>query len=58
MPKVTIELTIVEREQCERCKKNAASEPHSCPYLRDIEDDQTTMCTCCEECSGACADDV
>ena len=39
---------------CENCKKNPATEPHTCPYAEDINDDHTTLCTCCEECEHEC----
>ena len=42
---------------CE-CGKNPATEPHTCPYKEEIEDDHTTLCTCCKECEDQCADDV
>lgn len=44
--------------KCENCKKNPATEPHTCPYAEDINDDHTTLCTCCRECENNCCDDI
>lgn len=33
-------------------------EPHICPYKNDIHDDDTTLCTCCENCRDECAGDI
>lgn len=41
----------------ERCT-NLAQEPHTCPYLSDIEDDDETLCVCCERCENECYDDI
>lgn len=32
-------------------------EPHTCPYAEEINND-TSLCTCCEECAQRCADDI
>ena len=44
--------------KCEKCDKNPASEPHPCPYAEEIDDDHTTLCTCCDECTEECAMDI
>jgi len=41
----------------ERCV-NAPTEPHSCPFSEEINDDSTTLCTCCADCMQECADDI
>ena len=38
--------------------KNPPSEPHSCPFAEEIDDDFEDNCTCCEECTDKCADDI
>lgn len=51
-------------EVCHRCarygreKPNLATEPHTCPYKCEINDDSTTLCKCCAECESECADDI
>lgn len=46
------------KDKCERCGVNDATEPHSCPYKADINDDPDTLCTCCSECANECAMDI
>lgn len=38
--------------------KNAPVEEHTCPYAEDINGDHETLCTCCEDCTRECADDI
>jgi len=52
-----------EREEmtkklCNICEENPAAEPHPCPYKKEINDDETTLCNCCEECKRECIDDI
>ena len=35
-----------------------ATDPHTCPYKEDINDDHETLCTCCENCQNGCAMDI
>lgn len=44
--------------QCLRCQMSNALLPHVCPYKLDIHDDDETLCTCCEDCTRECADDI
>lgn len=44
--------------KCHRCKKNPATEEHTCPYATDILDDHGTLCDCCDDCCQECADDI
>lgn len=42
-----------------RCGVNMATEPHSCPYVVEIDDNfEPEYCTCCDECTQECARDV
>ena len=48
-------------EKCEGgfCEgRNEATEPHTCPYAEDINDDSVTLCNCCEFCTDSCADEI
>lgn len=43
----------------ERCKNNNGTEQlHSCPYSRDINDDDSECCNCCSECEYQCCMDI
>ncbi len=42
--------------KCEKCQKADACDPHLCPYQQDINDDQESMCNCCEDCEQDCSD--
>jgi hypothetical protein len=44
-------------EMC-KCGVNQATEPHTCPYAEDINEDYETKCTCCESCEQECAMDI
>ena len=33
-------------------------EPHTCPYKEEISDNSESICTCCEECTTECAQDI
>lgn len=37
---------------------NEALPDHTCPYKSDINDDDVTLCNCCEDCRQECADDI
>jgi hypothetical protein len=45
-------------ELCDNCGKNPASKPHTCPFQAEINDDEETLCNCCDECKQDCADDI
>lgn len=45
-------------KMCDRCGKNPAQEMHPCPFSEEVHGDSETLCDCCEECEGSCADDV
>ena len=45
-------------EMCGACGVNQAREPHVCPYQSDINDDDETLCDCCDDCTAECAYDV
>ena len=50
-----------ERKPCQgsHCNgKNAEMEPHPCPFAADVYDDKEYLCTCCEECTYECAQDI
>lgn len=41
------------------CKCGKPGQPdHTCPYASDINDDHETLCNCCDDCCGECADDI
>ena len=40
------------------CGKNLATDPHTCPYKEEINDDLTSLCTCCCECKYQFAMDI
>ncbi len=52
------QLPLFKEKKCERCEKNAATSPHSCPYQADVNEDSETLCTCCEDCEYECAMDI
>lgn len=41
------------------CKGNdkPALPEHTCPYVEDIENDDSTLCRCCEHCQDGCSDE-
>ena len=46
-------------ELCPKCKSNPATEPHSCPYQADVNNDpDPECCTCCSACEHECAMDI
>lgn len=45
------------QDMCQRCGKNHGMELHTCPYKRELADDDT-LCNCCTSCKGDCADEV
>lgn len=34
------------------------TEPHTCPYAEDVNNDSETLCTCCDACAQECAYDI
>lgn len=45
-------------ERCPRCHENPATDDHTCPYQSEINDDDETLCRCCEDCEYECAQDI
>lgn len=43
---------------CSRCKSGPGMEPHSCPYMAEINDDAETLCDCCDDCRHECNWDI
>ena len=37
---------------------NDAEEPHVCPYNVEINDDEETLCNCCDDCKQDCIDSI
>ncbi len=41
------------------CGQHPATEPHSCPFAEEIQDDDDPeYCTCCEACERECRRDI
>lgn len=43
---------------CMKCKKTDAEPQHTCPYKREINDDNESLCNCCQPCRQDCSDDI
>lgn len=41
-------------EMCDSCGKNPANEPNTCPYGEEINNDNESLCNCCNECRQEC----
>lgn len=37
---------------------NPPTEPHTCPFAEEINEDSVTLCTCCPDCTRECARDI
>ncbi len=44
-------------QRCKSCE-NAGRELHTCPFKSEINDDNETLCNCCDDCSHECAMDI
>lgn len=40
------------------CENEAAPKMHPCPYNEDINDDDSPVCRCCDDCAHECAMDI
>lgn len=43
---------------CTNCGNNPAKELHTCSYRSDVNNDDTTLCDCCEDCEYDCCQDI
>lgn len=43
--------------QCLDCE-NEGTELHSCPYNAEINEDNSLVCNCCDDCAQECANDI
>ena len=43
---------------CPKCNVGTAIEDHTCPCAEDMNDDHESLCDCCEDCIGDCANDI
>ncbi len=41
-------------EKCDRCNCNDCESDHVCPYKNEINDDDETLCNCCDACKDEC----
>lgn len=41
-----------------KCGKNRKSSLHSCPYAIEMHNDYSQNCTCCNDCTNACKEDI
>lgn len=46
------------KKLCPSCGLNKASAPHTCPFKSAINDDNDTLCECCEECQTECVQNI
>lgn len=37
---------------------NEPTEPHTCPYAEEINEDYESLCNCCEKCEHECVMDI
>ena len=56
--KITKLLSIFKEEECGRCHTKLARPPHTCPFSSEINDDNETLCDCCDECEYECAMEI
>lgn len=52
-----------EPTEAEKCGartgcQNQRTEPHSCPYSEEINDNYEDLCTCCDDCRQECVWDI
>ena len=44
---------------CDRCGGEGSEEAHPCPFEEEINDDHNPeYCTCCDDCTQGCKDDI
>lgn len=48
---------ISDDDMC-KCGKREKQELHTCPYSVDVNNDEETLCDCCDECTYQCAQDI
>jgi hypothetical protein len=46
-----------EKGLCSKCQTRLAAVLHTCPFKRDVNDDNR-KCDCCQTCSQECADEI
>jgi hypothetical protein len=49
---------VSDENEINGCGHDEEQEPHVCPYASEINNDDETLCTCCEKCEQQCADDI
>ena len=54
-----IDSKLKEKESIDECScGREAVVQHSCPYQEEINEDISTLCNCCKECTQQCAWDI
>lgn len=48
----------VIKTECFFGGEHDACKPHTCPYREEIDNDNETLCNCCDDCKQQCADDI
>ena len=54
MPKVEAETP----NECDKCRKNDASDDHYCPLDHIRTGHKNNLCNCCEDCQQECRDSI
>ena len=49
-----LEKTIETETKCNSCHKNECQSLHVCPLKDELNDDDKTLCDCCEDCATEC----
>lgn len=44
--------------KCIKCEDNDGTPKHTCPYASDVNNDNESLCNCCDACTHQCAMDI
>jgi hypothetical protein len=48
----------MRNNKCGSCNLNPSNEGHTCPYAEEINNNEKTLCDCCDECTHECCMDI
>lgn len=51
-------MTETEFGKCQTCKYNEGVALHVCPFAKEVDMDDKTLCNCCNYCEDLCADEI
>lgn len=55
---IEVNMNMKNESKCNSCGNAPAKKLHPCPFKVEVNDDDETLCDCCDDCMDECAGDI